>query len=98
MCCAVDVIEDAKDSYGPEGSKINTSLPFTVQIDFHKSNEKFNSYTITLKQDDRIVELKTEAHAKGLTCPSDNLAHTTDDLKEGMVIAMRRDVPNPWIG
>jgi len=48
--CSLDVVHIRPDRAYGEGSqyRINTEMPFHVKTEFHKRNEEFIGYTVTL--------------------------------------------------
>jgi len=54
-------------------------MPFHVKTEFHKRNEEFIGYTVTLTQEGREVEMKTG------DC-SQYLRHMTSDIQQMVIV------------
>jgi hypothetical protein len=67
-------------AYGPGSQyRINTEMPFHVKTEFHKRNEEFIGYTVTLTQEGREVEMQTG------DC-SQYLRHMTSDIQQMVIV------------
>ena len=78
--CHVSHTEWSENEFGPGGSVIDTNQQVSVRVDFSERDSEFVSYTVTLSQEDRILDLTGN-------CPH-QLPALTPALDEGMAILM----------
>ena len=92
-----NVHHQEENSYGPgPENKINTLRKFHVKVEFHEEDNQLSSYTVTLSQDGKTLELTSSAEDDA------KLLEMTPDFKSGMAFVVsnwsdKSEELNTWL-